>query len=145
VCGHAAHSEHATNATHGIRPAAEADEKNTVAGSPQAQNGGIAVDNVSGDAKAGALANEIVNFTGEADLDLAAVGARPEARIVEGKLALGIDQRIRADPRPAVELIDITAIFIDEEAAGLPSAIGEDQDVLRHYRAHVRFNPKADI
>jgi phosphoribosylamine-glycine ligase len=89
VRGHAAHSEYAANATHGIRPAAKADEKYAIAGSPQAQNGGIAVDNVSGDAEPGTLANQIVNFAREADLDLTAVGARPEARIVEGKLTWG--------------------------------------------------------
>lgn len=77
----------------------------------------------------------------ESHLYLTAVGVRPKAGIVEGKLALGIDRRIRADPRPAVELIDITAVFIDEEAAGLPSAIGEDQDVLRHYRPPAMTKP----
>jgi hypothetical protein len=120
VRGHAAHSEYAANATHGIRPAAKADEKYAVAGSPQAQNGGIAVDNVSGDAEPRALAYQIVNFTGEADLDLTAVGVRPKAGIVEGKLALGIDRRIRADPRPAVELIDITAVFSTRRPPACP-------------------------
>ena len=131
--GQAAHREHAPDATHGIRPAAEADEKYAIAGPPQAQNGGIAVDNVSGDAEPGGLANQIVNLTGEATLDLTAVGVRPEAGIVEGKLALGIDNRIGPDPRPAIELVNITAVFIDEEATGLAGAVGEDQDVLRHY------------
>ena len=75
----------------------------------------------------------VMPFTSEAALDLTAVGVRPEPGIVEGKLALGIDDRIGPNPRPAIELVNITAVFIDEEATGLAGAVGEDQDVLRHY------------
>src|SRR5437879_2100503 len=60
------------------------------------------------------------------------IGCRAEAGIVEGDLFRRFDLGIRSDAAGAAELIDVGSSFVEIDAAGLPSAVGEDDNILRH-------------
>src|SRR5262245_34856967 len=72
---HAAVLEHAADAAHGVGAAAEAEEVNAVAWLPDANDLGVAVDDVLGDAEAGCLAQQVVDAAKRRDLDGLGLGA----------------------------------------------------------------------
>ena len=131
---HAAVLEHAAHAAHRVGAAAEPEQVDAVAGLPDADDLGVAVDDVLGDAEAGRLAHEIVEAPQPGDLDGIALGARAEPAVVEGKLQLGVDAAVGGDAGGAKELVDVAARLVGHEAAGLAGAVREDQDVLAHVR-----------
>ena len=140
---HAAGLEDAAHAAHGVGAAAEAEQVDAVAGLPDADDLGVAVDDVLGDAEAGCLAQQIVDAPQPRDLDGLALGARAEPAVVEGKLQLGVDAAVGADAGGAKQLVDVAARLVGHVAAGLARAIREDQDVLAHLR--LPFGPVASV
>ena len=132
--GHAASLEHAAHAARRVGAAAETEQVDAVAGLPDADDLGVAVDDVLGDAEAGRLAHEVVEAPQPGDLDGIAVAARAEARVVEGQLQRGVDAVVGGDAGGAEELVDVAARLVGHEAAGLAGAVREDQDILAHLR-----------
>ena len=139
---HAAVFEDAAHAAHGVGAPTEPEKVDAVAGLPDANDLGVAVDDVLGDPQAGCLAQQIVDAPKPRDLYRLALGARAEPAVVEGKLQLGVDAAVGGDAGGAKQLVDVAARLVGHVAPSLPGAVGEDQDVLAH--ACLPLGPVAD-
>ena len=135
---HAAVLEHARHAAHGVGAAAEAEQIDAVARLPDADDLGVAVDDVLRDAEARRLRQQVVDAAPQLDLDALARGARAEPAVVEGDLALGIDAGVGRHAGGAQQLVDVAAGLVGHVAARLAGAVGENEDVLGHSRFPTR-------
>ena len=125
----AAQSQNARKATDGIGPSAETEQEDPVAGTPQPHESGVAIDEVAGDTEPSHTAESVVDATHDGDLDVVAGESGAEAGVVERQLIIRIDGCVRTTARGSEELVDVAPEFVDFDAAGLPCAVREDEDV----------------
>src|SRR5437899_2027445 len=93
-------------AANGVSASTKSKQVDSVAGSPKTDQGGIAINDVCGDAETGALTDQIVNFTPHPAEGKMIVSRRAEPWIIKGDLFGGINSRVRTAPSRAKQLIN---------------------------------------
>ena len=126
----ATEGHHARQRANGVGSPAETNQEDPIAIAIKADQGGVAIDDVCGDAKAGCHAGKIVNLACPLDFDPRAISWRAQSWIIERNLLRGIDGRIRPDAAGPIELVNIGSYFIEGDSSGLARSIREDNDVL---------------
>src|SRR5688572_21164455 len=132
--GNAAQRDHGAEAAHGVGTAAEAEQENAIVRPAIADQGGVAIDDVAGEAEAGCLADQIVEEVPGRAEHAASAFAGADAGIVERVLLGRVDRGIRAATRRAIQLVDVAAALVEQNTAALAGAIGIDHDVSWHGR-----------
>ena len=132
--GNPAQRDHGAEAAHGVGAAAEAEQENAIVGPAIADQGGVAIDDVAGEAEAGCLADQVVEEVPGRAEHAARAFAGADAGIVERVLLGRIDRGIGPASRRAVQLVDVAAALVEQHAAALAGAIGIDHDVSWHGR-----------
>ena len=136
---HATVFQHAGDTAHRVGAAAEAEQVDAVARLPDADDLGIAVDDVLRDAEAGRLTQEVVDAAPPLDPDADVGRARAKAAIVEGDLPARVDRGVRRDAGGAKQLVDVAARLVGHVAARLAGAVREDENILSHSRSQWRM------
>ena len=125
----AAELEHVCETSGRVGPAAEAEQIDAVSRLPHADDRHIAVDDFRRDSEPEHLLNGLLETVPAVVVPRR---RRSDARNVERELLLGVDDRVRTRPRRPVQLVDVGAALVRQEAALVSRTVGEDQDVLRH-------------
>jgi hypothetical protein len=129
--GDTAQSQHPCNTPDRVGTSAESEKEDTIARPPQPKDHLIAICDVRGETIARSLADEIMNIAPDCRKEAAVYWSAAQASVVEGDLLGGFDARVRRDARGTVQFVDIGAILINGDAAGLAGAVRKNQYVFR--------------
>jgi hypothetical protein len=131
--GYTAERQHRRETPDRVGAAAEAEEVDAVAGFVDPQDPGVAVDDVGGDAEPGRLARDVVQPTPcPRNKERALRRLRTQPGVVDCDLLGGVDAAVGTAAGRPKELVDVGAVLVGRQAAGLAGTVRKDQNVLRH-------------